>query len=206
MVSVIDLFYLLYYFAFASLLIIVFVYDLKRKIIPDFASAGILILAFIRFIVQGYGFGFGILFWKTVVLRDFMLAAGVLVIFGSIWFFSKGMAMGFGDVKLAPAAALFLGFPNGVIAALLSFWVGSLVGLFLILTPAWFMNSVRSVASVVLVFAGMPPLNITPAGDSAKITLKSEIPFGPFIALGAFIALLWGNDIINAYFSFLLQI
>lgn len=40
---------------------------------------------------------------------------------------------------------------------------------------------------------------------AAKIkTRKDPIPFGPFIVLGFFITVLWGQDIINWYFSLLL--
>lgn len=35
-----------------------------------------------------------------------------------------------------------------------------------------------------------------------KKKLKSTIPFGPFLVLGTFIALLWGNDLLRMYLSF----
>ena len=34
-----------------------------------------------------------------------------------------------------------------------------------------------------------------------KKTLKSEIPFGPFLVIGTFIALFWGKELINWYFN-----
>ncbi|MEK9135255.1 MAG: prepilin peptidase [Patescibacteria group bacterium] len=39
---------------------------------------------------------------------------------------------------------------------------------------------------------------------SGKKTLKSEVPFGPFLTIGAFSALFWGEKIINFYFNLFL--
>jgi len=35
-----------------------------------------------------------------------------------------------------------------------------------------------------------------------KKTLKSEVPFGPFLIIGTFIAMFWGEKIINLYLKY----
>jgi prepilin signal peptidase PulO-like enzyme (type II secretory pathway) len=39
---------------------------------------------------------------------------------------------------------------------------------------------------------------------SGKKTIKEEIPFAPFLILGVFLALFWGEELINLYWQFLL--
>ncbi len=156
-----PIFYILYsiflYFIFASFLIIAFVYDARWGLIPNFISYGIFGLALIRIL-------YSIFYIPNSVSYDVFLAFFVFVLFGGLWFFSRGRAMGFGDVKLAPAIALFLGWPLGFLATLFSFWFGALYGILILFRRR-------------------------------GVTLKSEIPFGPFLVLGAVIALLYGSGI-----------
>lgn len=162
-----DVLALFYYFVFASFLIVVFVYDFKHKLIPDFAVIGIAAFAAVRIAYVSFGVQRLIL---SVFIPDLLAAFATFVFFCSLWYFSGGKAMGFGDVKIAPVLVLFLGMPKGVLAILLSFWIGAIFGIMLL-----FMK---------------------------RAGWKSEIPFGPFLALGALIALLWGEGLIRSYFNF----
>lgn len=99
------------------------------------------------------------------------LVAGVfgLLFFGLIWGLSRGRAMGFGDVKLAGATGILLGWPDTILALLLAFIVGALYGILLI---------VRRMK-----------------------TMKSGVPFGPFIAIGAALTVFFGKYIMDFYFT-----
>ncbi|MBI4994700.1 prepilin peptidase [Candidatus Peregrinibacteria bacterium] len=61
-----------------------------------------------------------------------MIVGGLL--FGLLAFSSRGRAMGYGDVKLGLAAGIALGWPDIVLAMILSFILGGLAGVSLILS------------------------------------------------------------------------
>lgn len=110
----------------AALLIVITIYDIRHKIIPDKIVYPFIVLSFVSII------------WKAIVVPGFLptphIIAGPILAapFFFIWFFSKGSAMGFGDVKLALGMGWFLGVAASLAAFLLSFWFGAIVGLFMI--------------------------------------------------------------------------
>jgi len=78
--------------------------------------------------------------------------------FAVLHFASRGRWMGLGDAKLALGLGFFLGLARSAFALVFSFWIGALVSLFLL-------------------FLG-----------KRGFTMKSEIPFAPFLVLGSVIA------------------
>ena len=127
-----------------------FVVDLRTKIIPDSAfyilfAVGVAAVSF-RWYAADPNFSSGI-------FSDAGAALLISLFFASLWFFSRGQWMGFGDAKLILATSLAIGFPASIAALLFSFWSGGVVG------------------GVLLLFR--------------RTTLKSTIPFGPFILLGS---------------------
>lgn len=147
----------------SSLFVVIFFYDAKHKIIPDIPAYSIICLSFIKMIF----FDFSI----------FNAISGpiLFLFFFSIWFLSRGRAMGFGDAKLALGIGWFLPFFYAVSAIMLSFWIGALYGLSVLL-----LNKIGS-------------LNL---GDK-KLTIKSEIPFAPFLIIGAFIGYFFQIDLLG---------
>jgi len=168
--QIFNLLNLFYYWLITSFLIIIFVYDLKHYLIPDKviypAIAIALIFNFLPHqIFEGGANQFPV--FKNLILGA-LASAGFFFL---IWFFSKGKAMGFGDVKLVFFMGLFLGFPKILAALFFSFIIGAIIGMILLVLK--------------------------------KKTLKSEVPFGPFLVIGTFISLFFGDKIISWYLSFL---
>ncbi|HWC57812.1 MAG TPA: prepilin peptidase, partial [Candidatus Paceibacterota bacterium] len=87
----------------SALFMVIVVYDLRHKIIPDQVVYPLILLALLSIL------------WRGAVFPYFGIATalfgGVLVAlpFFCLWFFSKGRLMGFGDVKLALAIGWLFG-------------------------------------------------------------------------------------------------
>lgn len=144
------------YLVLSSLLIVISFIDLDHFYIPDkLVLTGVVLWAGLR------------VFLPFITLRNAFLGAGLgfgIMLF--IYVASRG-GMGFGDVKLAALIGLYLGPAPVILTLLLSFVVGAVAGISLMML---------------------------------KIKGKKDmIPFGPFLALGAFISMVWGPIIIKWY-------
>ena len=149
-----------FYAVLSSLLIVMSVYDLRHHILPDRFNALFAGLAFIgMFFVLGDAIIIHIPPW-TQFLAGVILPAP----FSFLWYISKGKWMGLGDAKLMIGIGFLLGLSAGAAAILISFWIGAIFSVILIV--------------------------VAPLFKKGKITLKTAIPFGPFLALGTVITLL----------------
>ena len=121
-------------FALFSVLAVIFLYDLRHKIIPDMLSLAFGVLAFISMFF--FGFDSDVFVYTGFALPTTLsVLAGILVPlpFALIWLFSKGRMMGLGDPKLMVGIGFLLGFSQGFTAVFVSFWVGTLFILSLLL-------------------------------------------------------------------------
>lgn len=94
----------------------------------------------------------------------------IALFFYLMWRFSGGRWMGRGDADLAFLAALFLGWPQNIFMIFLAFWLGGLAG------------------ACLLIF------------KSGRWGLKSEIAFGPVLALAVFIVWYF-SDFLAAFYG-----
>lgn len=105
---------------------------------------------------------------------DILAGPIIFSFFALIWLGSKGRAMGFGDAKLGLALGLLLGLSEGLSAIALAFWIGTLAVLAYLI--------VRKAAL---------------SGRHKSLTMKTEVPFGPFLVIGAWISLILSVDIFH---------
>src|SRR3989344_9247570 len=113
--------------------------------------------------------------WLSVGSTLDWLAGPILfTFFGSIWLLSQGRVMGFGDAKLGLSIGLLLGATQGFSAIILAFWIGALGSLlYLFLNKVGFLKNAK------------------------ELTMKSEVPFAPFIIIGAWLTLLFNLNLFH---------
>lgn len=154
------------------LLTIIFIYDLRHKIIPDF-----LVFLFILFsFFYSYFFIHNSLF---IILTSSIL---IPLPFALIWLFSRGRLMGLGDAKLMVGMGLLLGLERGISAVFLSFWLGAAF-IFILYTYKLFCKKFFRAS-----------YNIP-----YDLNWKSELPFAPFLILGTILTFIFEINLF--YFS-----
>ena len=121
---------LIYNLTICCLLILIFVFDLKHYLIPDQLIFGGTFLALIYQIFKIYNFGN----WNLSQIFNLGLAILPSFFFLTIILISKEKWMGFGDFKLAIFLGLFLEFPKILVSLFISFLIGGIIGLGLVLT------------------------------------------------------------------------
>ncbi|NOY35890.1 MAG: prepilin peptidase [bacterium] len=180
-----------YWLAVFSILTVIAVYDIRHRVIPNKLVYLFILLSFFAVFFRFNRVG---ALESSVLLGGLLSALGLFIFFASMWFFSKGRAMGFGDAKLAAGIGLLLGFPNSLVAVTLAFWLGAIVGILLLLFSKLSVHARRG--KFVPLFIHRVVLRVL---GEKKYNAKSKIPFGPFLALGAIIAFLVGSRVINLY-------
>lgn len=145
-----------------SILVVLVVYDIRHKILPNELVYSFAALALLARILYS-----PLAFW------DMLAGPLFFALFALLWLVSKGTWMGFGDAKLVLGTGLLLGFTLGLASLAIAFWSGALLGLFLLLS------------------------------GQRSLTMKSEIPFAPFIVAGALAAFFFDTQILaflSSYF------
>ncbi len=112
--------------------------------------------------------------WSLFMILNMMVIGIILAIpFLIIFLISKGKWIGFGDIKYIFIIGIFLGIANGLSAVILAFWIGAFWALCIMTINKFGFNFFK------------------------KIGLKTEVPFGPFLSIGVFLAFYFDLDILG---------
>lgn len=173
-----EVFTLVVWWIWISLMIVGSVIDFDHKLLPDFVTVGGILLGVAYWTLFSLSFkNFAMEFSNPKMYVPLALSlAGLVFGFGLLWlvrFFGsmafKREAMGMGDVFLMGAVGAMFG-PFAVLATLiLSSVFGSIVGL----------------SAVAL--------------SKTKLGRFTEIPYGPYICLGCLVWMFWAEELVKAY-------
>lgn len=160
--------FLFWLFVWMTLLFTI-VYDIRHTIIPWSCSGLLALLSFVSLFVSFDTLSF-------MVPNVWALFAGPLLALPLflLSLISSGRWMGWADSALELSLGWFLGLSLGATALMLAFWSGAIVGVGLLL------------------FAKIPWIQ-----GRSRFTMKSEIPFAPYLALGAFLAYFFHVDLFS---------
>lgn len=160
------------------LMIILAGVDMRLMLIPDETVIGLSLVGLTLVSYQDSFLGAYSALFPQFASPFFNHIAGALfglTLLGFIVLASRGRAMGMGDVKLAGAMGLIIGFPDIAFALALSFLVGGIFSM------------------------GLLTLRFGRGGT----TMKTMVPFGPFMVLGFFIHIFYIEKLMAWYFALL---
>lgn len=158
-----------------AVLMVILIYDLRHKIIPDSFAAVFLVLALIQGWLISGGFA-GSFSW--VLISGFLVALP----FAILWLVSRGRWIGLGDAKLLLGFGWFFGLEAAISAVVLGFWLGAFFALCL-----W-------------ILSGPGALGLSRQGLSLGVkdlTMKSELPLAPFLILGFFLVFFFHFNLLS---------
>ena len=150
-------------------ILLISIYDLKHFIIPDSFLIYFFIFSFLYIILNA-----------NSITHSFVAGLVLALPFLLIFLISKGTWFGFGDVKYILVLGFFLGLAQGLSAVILSFWIGA--------TFALLALSLKKL---------IPHINLPLFKNN--FTIKSEIPFGPFLSLGIIISFYLSADLFQIH-------
>lgn len=157
-----DISALVFHLFLITLCVVIVVYDIRHTIIPN-ELTGVLILMALLLI----GYEYALTREFSYVLFRFTAGLSGAAFFFALWYISKGKWIGLGDAKLALPLGMIVGIGGVFSMVVLSFWIGAVV-------------SVSLIALERLMKRGKVRLHFL----STPLTIKSEVPFAPFLILG----------------------
>ena len=148
-----------YYLVIFSLLLIIFVYDLKYMEIPMLILwIGIIISAVYFLSVDWQNFHIAVSILDLKIISGLVGGLVAFLFFFGLAAYSKEVWMGYGDAYVGLLAGFIVGWPNIIWTLMLAFTIGALISVGLIIFR--------------------------------KKTMKSQVPFAPFLISGIFLVII----------------
>jgi len=138
--------------------------DFDQFIIPHEISIPLALLSLASVFISPIDLSFiGPSMWQ--ILSGPILAS----FFWGLWIITRGKGMGFADGTLSLSIGWLLGLSLGVASIVVSFWVGSIISVGLLLLQR---QSAKNKSS-----------------ENKPIDMKTAVPFGPYLVLGYFLTI-----------------
>ena len=202
-----------------AILVAISVYDFRHTIIPDawvWSFNALALFSVLAFPLQATSF------WLPDLLAGPFSALPLF----ALWLFSGGRWMGLGDAKLALGIGWLLGPFYGIVAVFFSFIIGAIVTVPLLFFSSELWKKVSARFTRTLTLASL--LSVFSSGESGYaryhteghrsstvpqqktmpmlvfgLTIKSEVPFGPFLVASCLI--FWFLSVHNIQLPFIWQ-
>ncbi len=168
-----SVFFFIYYCVVFSILIVIAIYDIKHKIIPNSFVYTFIVLGMLKL---GLFFFCKHNIYSSIPFIDYLdLVAPIILFtpFALLWLVSDGRWIGFGDAKLAFGIGAMLGFVSGASAVVLAFWMGAIYGVIMILLGRFSINPRK------------------------KLGMASEVPFAPFLIIALAVVFFTKIDVLS---------
>lgn len=165
----------IFWFVVWMTLLFVSVYDIKHKIIPWSCSLFLIALALCNLFLPVLGDVASGLWWGVPGIWALLAGPLLALPLFLLSLVSRGTWMGWADSVLELSLGALLGLSLGATALMLAFWTGAVVGLILILLSRFHIF---------------------------RYTIKSELPFAPFLIVGAVVVYFFHVDFFTSFSLF----
>ena len=118
-----DSFTTVFYLFITCILLVITIYDMKHKVIPDVLAYTFAAVALAKLFISPE------LTFMLPSLLDVLAGPILAAPFALMWLLSKGTWMGLGDAKLMLGIGWVLGIVPGISAIVLAFWIGAIISL-----------------------------------------------------------------------------
>ncbi|MFN3188391.1 MAG: prepilin peptidase [Candidatus Paceibacteria bacterium] len=159
------------------ILVLVLVYDIMHMIIPNGFVYTLCVIAIVLVLYNLYD-------GLPLVSASNHFLAGILAgaFFYGLWWYSDGRWLGLGDAKLAVPLGVMVGMSGVFSMLVLSFWIGTIIAVAMLGYERY-----KKRGQLHLPFM------------SNRLTMKSEVPFAPFLILGFLTVFLGQVNVLNFF-------